>query len=255
MAGRCSATSTRLSEGAQVIADIDDDNIPKDGWTCPEFEGAFDVIAGCGFVNVYRYFTDAFVWPRLSPTLATCRRSCDPAERGDRRLAVSLRMRIQTSTRCIASCSTVRSRSPSARRSSSTVASCPFNSQNTVFARGAFPLLYLPAFMTFRFTDILRGLVAQPALWAHGLRLAFGSATVRQERNPHGYLKDFADEVPMNLHAEAAFDAAFAATSVDAPLAENLRASYERREECGIVELRERTLLDAWLNDVARLTA
>jgi hypothetical protein len=109
--------------------------------------------------------------------------------------------------------------------------------------------------VTFRFTDILRSLVAQPVLWEHGLRLAFGSATVRQERNLHDYLKDFADEVPMYLQAEAAFDAALAATSAGASIAENLSASYESLEKGGIVEPRERPLLDAWLNDVARVTA
>jgi hypothetical protein len=71
-----------MSEGAQVIADIDDDNIPKDGWTCPEFEGEFDVIAGCGFVNVYRHFTDAFVWPRGYPLrLLRAEEAVTPAHR------------------------------------------------------------------------------------------------------------------------------------------------------------------------------
>ena len=61
---------------------------------------------------------------------------------------------------------------------------CPFNSQNTLFASPQFfPLLYLPAFVTFRFTDILRGYVAQPILQAAGYRLGFTEATVYQDRN------------------------------------------------------------------------
>ena len=31
----------------------------------------------------------------------------------------------------------------------------PFNSQNTLFTRAVFPLLYLPTYVTFRFTDKL----------------------------------------------------------------------------------------------------
>jgi hypothetical protein len=59
----------------------------------------------------------------------------------------------------------------------------------------------------------------------------------------------------MYLQAEAAFDAALAATAVDASIADNLRASYARLEEGDIVEPRERVLLDAWLNDVGRVTS
>jgi hypothetical protein len=53
-----------MTEGTHVIADTDDDNFPKEKWTWPAFEGEFDVITGSRFVNVYRHFTDAFVWPR-----------------------------------------------------------------------------------------------------------------------------------------------------------------------------------------------
>ena len=37
---------------------------------------------------------------------------------------------------------------------------CPFNTQNTIIIKPLFNLLYLPTTATFRFTDILRGLVA-----------------------------------------------------------------------------------------------
>lgn len=46
---------------------------------------------------------------------------------------------------------------------------CPFNSQNTATRRELFPLLYMPVFITFRFTDILRGLAAYEALRRAGI--------------------------------------------------------------------------------------
>jgi hypothetical protein len=247
-----------MREGAQVIADTDDDNIPKDSWTCPDFEGAFDVVTGSGFANVYRHFTDAFVWPRGYPlrllraeeTVTAPHRQS--VEIGIWQFLADADPDVDAVYRLVFDRPiTFADRPPLVLDAG---VACPFNSQNTFFRRDAFPLLYLPAFVTFRFTDILRSLVAQPVLWALGLRLAFGSATVRQERNPHDYLEDFASEIPMYLHAEAAFEAAVAATSPDVSIAQNLRASYERLGARGIVEPRERVLLDAWLEDVARVT-
>jgi hypothetical protein len=130
---------------------------------------------------------------------------------------------------------------------------CPFNSQNTIFSKSTFPLLYLPALVTFRFTDILRGLVAQPILWAAGLRLGFSDATVVQERNPHDYLKDFQQEIPCYLHAQRAVDAVGPAVSAGASIADNLHRAYRSLLKPQIVSDREMALLDAWLHDLSAL--
>ena len=54
----------------------------------------------------------------------------------------------------------------------------PFNSQNTAFSAELFPLLYLPSTVTFRFTDILRGYVAQPVMWSAGYQLGFVGVSI-----------------------------------------------------------------------------
>lgn len=248
-----------MSRGATVIAETDDDNIPTPEWGRPDFHGEFDVVQGDGFVNVYRLFTEALVWPRgfpltrireahVEPVIATRREidigiwqflaDDDPDVDAIFRLVFDARISFAD-------------RSPVVLDAGTT---CPFNSQNTFFAQPAFPLLYLPAFVTFRFTDILRGLVAQPALWAAELRLAFGGATVRQERNVHDALRDFEDEIPMYLRTETVLEAARAVASSTRSIGENLRAIYARLGELGVVEERELALLDAWLSDVARVT-
>ncbi|MFL6529632.1 MAG: STELLO glycosyltransferase family protein, partial [Chthoniobacterales bacterium] len=122
--------------------------------------------------------------------------------------------------------------------------------QNTLFVRELFPLLYLPAFVTFRFTDILRGLVAQPIAWAAGYRLGFTSATVVQERNPHDYLKDFELEIPCYLLAQRVADTVSAAVRETASVSDNLHNAYEALLTAGIVQRDELRLLSAWLEDV-----
>ena len=51
--------------------------------------------------------------------------------------------------------------------------------------------MYLPAFVSFRFTDILRGYVAQRIMWDYGLRLGFLPPNVFQKRNEHDLMADF----------------------------------------------------------------
>ena len=126
----------------------------------------------------------------------------------------------------------------------------PFNSQNTLFRRELFPLLYLPAHVTFRFTDILRGLVAQPILWLYGYRVGFSKATVVQKRNPHDYFKDFISEIPMYQHAEEVPEIVDGALRGSRALADNLYEAYLALERRRIVEKRELEVLGAWLEAV-----
>lgn len=72
---------------------------------------------------------------------------------------------------------------------------CPFNSQNTLWNPEAFPFMYLPVTVSFRYTDILRSFIAKRCLDQFNYRLAFAPATVYQERNEHDLYKDFADEL------------------------------------------------------------
>ena len=128
---------------------------------------------------------------------------------------------------------------------------CPFNSQNTLFAKPLFPLLYLPTFVTFRFTDILRSLVAQPILWLMDYRLGFTSATVTQERNPHDYLKDFEMEIPCYLHPERVVEAVGAAIQPGRSVGDNLMLAYAALVKAQIVPDQELRVLEFWLQDLA----
>ena len=56
--------------------------------------------------------------------------------------------------------------------------------------------MYLPAYCSFRMTDIWRSFVAQRIAWENGWNVLFREATVRQRRNPHDLMRDFRDEVP-----------------------------------------------------------
>ena len=131
---------------------------------------------------------------------------------------------------------------------------CPYNSQNTACRRELFALLYLPALVTFRFTDILRGLIAQPVMWAAGFRLGFLGATVFQDRNEHDYLRDFESEIPCYLETERVVDAVGGAVSGGASVAENLHSAYRALLDQKIVVADELRLLEVWLDDLSAAT-
>ena len=73
------------------------------------------------------------------------------------------------------------------------------NSQNTIWFKETFPILYLPVTCTMRCTDIWRGLVAQRILQNDNQNILFFGTTMRQDRNDHNLMNDFKQEVPMYL--------------------------------------------------------
>ncbi len=241
--------------GADVIVDTDDDNIPKAGWGFPAFDGEFERIAGArGFVNVYRLFTDQRIWPRGLP-LDRVRCDDDPSDgmgRGRCRVGVWQGLadgdpdvdavyRLTSDEPC-----TFRERSPVVLGAGTL---SPYNSQNTATRHELFPLLYMPVFVTFRFTDILRGLVAQPIMAHLGFELGFVGATVVQRRNPHDYMKDFVSEIPMYQHAGRVAGIVAGALAPGMAVGDALVAAYEALWRAGIVPPDELPAVRAWLRD------
>ncbi len=244
--------------GADVIYDTDDDNVPKSAWAVPSFEGEHECTPDdLGFVNVYASFTDQRIWPRGFPLSlirdetrvvpdSTLRRQ--PVRVGvwqqlaDGEPDVDALYRLVDGGDCH-----FRSRAPIVLGAGTV---CPFNTQSTAIRRELFPLLYLPSTVTFRFTDILRGLVAQPIMWAAGYALGFTEATVVQERNPHNLLADFADEIPMYLHGADVPALVSRVIEPGASVADNLSRAYDALREAGLVQPAELPRLQAWLDEL-----
>lgn len=250
-----------MQQGAELIIDTDDDNIPYDGWTFPALEGEFNTApTDKGFVNIYKNFTAHHIWPRGYPldlilnenhNLKEDELSMQTSKIGiwqglaDSDPDVDAIYRLVDNTEIF-----FNKRAPIVLPEGTL---CPFNSQNTAVRRELFPLLYLPAYVTFRFTDILRGLVAQPIMWAHGYRLGFTEATVIQVRNPHDYVKDFESEIPCYLHSNRVIAAVRRAIDPTVTVAENLRRAYAELAVENIVTAQELELLDLWLADLQAL--
>jgi hypothetical protein len=102
--------------------------------------------------------------------------------------------------------------------------------------------MYLPISVTFRYTDILRGVVSLYQLWRNGKTIQFTGPTAVQERNPHDLQKDLEMEQPM-------YDTI---TQVIGALSQNKDSSllevYGKLHEMGVVTDAELACLRVWLS-------
>jgi hypothetical protein len=245
-----------VAEGAQYILDTDDDNIPKVDIALPSFDTTAPAVPGNrGFVNIYELYTDKKIWPRGLPlrliNTKTIERDAVSGTVGDvgiwQGLAdgdpdVDAIYRLTNGALV-----DFDSFGPVALEAGTI---CPFNSQNTLFRNELFALLYLPGTVTFRYTDILRGLIAQPIMWAAGYRLGFFDATVVQERNAHDFTRDFESEVPMYLTLEKVIPLCQSVISAERSIGDNLAACYSKLAQAGIVQAAELPMVEAWLHDL-----
>ncbi|MFH0734325.1 MAG: STELLO glycosyltransferase family protein [bacterium] len=248
-----------IQNGAELIIDTDDDNIPKNNWAFPDFEGKFDYMEGNkGFINIYQLYTNQQIWPRGLPLNLITRdfnlenelvkRDCKVGVwqgLADEDPDVDAIYRLTNDAPCI-----FNEREPIVL-GKGTIS--PFNTQNTIVKKELFTLLYLPTYVTFRFTDILRGLIAQPIMWLYNYQLGFINATVIQKRNPHDYMKDFLSEVPMYRYSEKVIEIVSNAITKNDSIESNLYNSYNALLKENIVCDKEMIILDAWLKDINKL--
>lgn len=249
-----------IKNGASMMIDTDDDNIPKSNWEFPHFEGKFDCIPGNkGFINIYQYYTKDHIWPRGLPLNRITTDFSDVfKDAGEKEIKVGIWQGLAdedpdvdaiyrlTSNKFV----NFEEKAPCVIEEGTLT---PFNTQNTAIRKELFPLMYLPTYVTFRFTDILRGLIAQPIMWLHGYHLGFIDATVVQKRNAHDFMKDFESEIPMYMHTENVIELVSKSINIGNSISDNLYNAYDSLLKNNIVIDKEMETLSAWLKDINNL--
>lgn len=195
-----------LESGCDWLVETDDDNFPYADFLRPPLARvpARRVTANERWVNAYRHFEPTLpVWPRGFPLEALAHEE-SPSSPGPE-VEAALVQGLADDNPDVDAVYRLTRPLPVRFAQAPPLALargqwCPFNSQNTWCRRDLAHLLYLPSHCSFRMTDIWRSFVAQRCLWQRGLGVVFVAPTVRQERNEHNLLRDFADEVPGYLN-------------------------------------------------------
>jgi hypothetical protein len=245
-----------MREGCPFIYDTDDDNAPVASWQ-PRLERVEAL--GCdtgGWVNAYAWYSQRHIWPRGLP-LQAARRLSPPVLGAAQPTAAPIQQGLANGSPDVDAVWRLLMDEPIEFRDGPSVALgartwCPFNSQSTWWFPEAYPLMYLPSFVSFRMTDIWRSFVAQRCLWAMDRRVVFHGAEVFQDRNEHNLLRDFEQEVPGYVGNDR-FREVLEAVQLRAGAAaagDNLRLCYEALVREQLIEERELPLVAAWLEDV-----
>jgi len=250
-----------IRNGASIIIETDDDNIPcTNFWDSRQRVQNVPVLENSGWVNVYRYFTDRHIWPRGFPLEKLQEKvssyeslnlnNCDcPIQQGlaDDNPDVDAVYRLILPL--------PQTFSKERRIALANGSWCPFNSQNTTWWPDSFPLLYLPSYCSFRMTDIWRSFIAQRIAWLNGWSILFHEPTMTQRRNVHNLLRDFNDEIPGYLHNSEICDALeiLPLESGVEKIGDNLKVCYEKLVGMSLIGREELQLLDAWLEDIKQL--
>lgn len=246
-----------MSQGAEVIYDTDDDNIPHDIWSEPDFVHDESIYSkDSEYINIYSLYSDKRVWPRGFPLDEVLKPTSIQEKKEQVAIGVWQGLAdndpdVDAIYRLVYGEEIVFDKTEKKYALKKDMY-CPFNSQNTFWRQEVFPLLYLPSTVSFRYTDILRGYVAQKLMWHHGYQLGFLPATVFQERNDHDLMKDFAQEIECYTeikHLVSILDT----VELGDDMPSNLLLAYTALKEAGIVKSEEITRVEAWVHDLQNL--
>jgi len=191
-----------ILNGAQVILDTDDDNFiyNRVDLNFPKKVKGRIIEGKERWINVYKYFTKELVWHRGLPlefiySAGEVRNELVEFDCPIQQFLVDKDPDVDAIFRLIFPEKSIgfdKSTEPLILEKNLW---SPFNSQCTLFFKEAFPLLYLPCYVSFRLTDIWRSFVAQASLWAKDFNLAFRQPVGYQIRNSHNLMNDFKDEI------------------------------------------------------------
>jgi len=258
-----------IKNGASAIIDTDDDNFPNILQWNNLLSSNFDInqhapSENISFKNIYTYFSDSdtLFWPRGFPLnlinleesyiqssdisvnhskdvgLWQCMVNGDPDIDAIHRLIFKNTPQFTNQTPLVMGDNIF----------------CAFNSQNTLWSDSdLFPLLYLPSTVSFRFTDILRGYIAQSVINASSQKWGFFQATSYQQRNDHNLMNDFRSEVSMYSNMEEIFQIIYESCKSTNSITENLMNCYSSLFKNKFVRDEELKILSSWMADLNSL--
>ena len=246
-----------MSKKSPLIFDTDDDNAPLASWQARSRSVLARPCLDSGWINAYRWFSDAHVWPRGLPLAKAGQGAPIAAVGAPVEVVAPIQQGLANGSPDVDAIWRLLMDQDITFRGEASVqlptgAWCPFNSQSTWWFPEAYPLMYLPSMVSFRMTDIWRSFIAQRCLWALGHGVVFHGPEMLQDRNQHNLLRDFEQEIPGYLGNERICDVLERTllSPGQEEVANNLHRCYESLMHAGFIPDREMPLVEAWLGDI-----
>lgn len=201
-----------VKRGYEVIYETDDDNIPfNDFDNVLNFDSDVKTIQenDSEWINIFKYFTNNnWIWPRGYPLSHIKKHPIPNYTFEDSGKDISIinglvenDPDVDALFRLICNHQVTWDKDKKVIISNKNV--CVFNTQNTFWVDSAmFIGLLLPCSVTFRYCDILKGLIANMLLRYNDKNMAYISPNVTQLRNEHDLMSDFESEYSMYIANE-----------------------------------------------------
>ncbi|MBK7856145.1 MAG: DUF288 domain-containing protein [Bacteroidetes bacterium] len=252
-----------IANGSQIILETDDDNFPyQQFWKFNSTPQINTQSVSCNdWINVYRLFTNQNVWARGFPLELVDADYLPKAIFKKEKLKAPIQQGLADIDADVDALFRLSNKSEIKFTKGTEIALgkntwSPFNSQNTVWHKIAFPLLYLPATCSSRLTDIWRSYVAQRICFDNNWHVLFQSPTVYHQRNQHNLLKDFEEEYDgyLNNYQIKKGLEKLKLKPGEKKIPENLLKCYEWFVKHKLLKKKELFLLECWISDNENLT-
>ena len=245
----------------EVIIETDDDNYPKDNFLKHiKLTKKVNEIKNIGWVNVYKKFlnNNEDIWPRGLPLNEIKKIPIFKSKRVKKNFYLQQGVcegnpDVDAIYRIINKKINIKFKDNYAFSSGKSFS--PTNSQNTIWFKKLFPLMYLPVTCTMRTTDIWRGLIALNIILNDNLSILFFGTTMKQFRNVHNLTNDLEQEMPLYKDI---FDGFNRLQNINLKKGSknyfyNLLQSYDALIEMKIFDKKEIFFLKAWIKDIKKI--
>ena len=246
---------------SKIIMETDDDNFPKSNFFKNlELQKKLKLLSGSKWINIFKIFQKKnkdTIWPRGFPldeinemheikitkkliTSPIQQRLCDGNPDVDaifRLLNSKIKIKFKNT------------------KVSLSKSISPFNSQNTIWHKNIFELMYLPVTCPMRCTDIWRSLITLKIMQLNNLDILFYGTNIFQSRNLHNLMDDFYEEVPLYLESKKIIHILnkIKLKKGFKNFSFNIYKCYEILIKNQIFNKTELTYLKAWLDDCKKL--